>query len=97
MVHHAIALVSWLAILQKLQLLPIFAYFTFDCRNFHIRTLNRAILVSMESPQSLECAHVNEGAMEGHHTDERITCLLQLHDDFADFSSISLISTQWLA
>ena len=38
-----------------------------------------------ESPQVLECAHANEGAMEGYHADEKITCLLQLHDDFADF------------
>ena len=35
--------------------------------------------------------------MEGHHADKKIACLLQLHDDFVDFSSISLISTQWLA
>ena len=39
----------------------------------------------------------NKGDMEGHHTDESITCLLWLHDDFADFSSISLIFSQWLA
>ena len=43
------------------------------------------ILVPTESPQSLECAHTNEGAMKGHQADERITCLLQLHDDFVDF------------
>ena len=29
--------------------------------------------------------------MYGHHTNERITCLLRLHDDLTDFSSISLI------
>ena len=39
----------------------------------------------MESPRSLEFANANEGAMEGHHVDKRITCLLRLHDDFADF------------
>ena len=40
------------------------------------RTLDRTILVSKESPQSLECVHVNEGDKEGHHTNERITYLL---------------------
>ena len=89
--------VSWLATLKKLQLLSIFASFTSGFRNFQIRTPNCAILVSTESPCSLECVHANDGAMEGHHIDERITCLLRLHDDFADFSLISLIFAQWLA
>ena len=60
-------------------------------------SLNHLILVSMESPHSLESAHANEEIIEGHHADERIMCLLQLHGDFADFSSISLVSAQWLA
>ena len=34
----------------------------------------------------------NEGAMKGHHAYESITCLLQLQDEFVDFSSFSLIS-----
>ena len=55
------------------------------------------ILVSKESPQSLESAHVNAGGIEGHHVGEMIICLQRLHDDFADFSLISLISAQWLA
>ena len=62
-----------------------------------IRTSNHTILVSTESTRSLESAHVNEGAIEGHYTGERITCFLLLNDDFVDFSSISLISAQWLA
>ena len=66
-------------------------------RNFFIRTLNHTILVSTETPHSLKSAHVNEGAIEEHHTSEMITCFMQLHDDFTDFSSISLISAQWLA
>ena len=45
----------------------------------------------------LESTHANEGAKEIHHIGERITCLLRLHDDFTDFSLISLIFTQWLA
>ena len=65
--------------------------------NFFIRTLNHTILVSTESPQSLESAHANEGVVEGYHVGERITCFLRLHDDFVDFSSILLISAQWLA
>ena len=52
--------------------------------------------MSMESPRSVECAYANEGAMEGHHVDERITCLLLLHDDFVDFSLILPIFAQWL-
>ena len=51
----------------------------------------------MESSQSLKYAHANEVAIEVHHVGERITCLLRLHDDFADFSSILLIFAQWLA
>ena len=43
------------------------------------------ILVSTESTRSLESAHANEGAIKGHHAGERITCLLRLDDDFADF------------
>ena len=89
--------VSWLATLQKLQLLSIFASFTFGFLNLHIQTPNCAILVSMESTCSLECEHANEGAMEEHHIDERITCLLWLHDDSADFSLISLFFAKWLA
>ena len=41
--------------------------------------------MSTESPRSLECAHVNEGTMEGHHVEESITFLLLSHDDFTDF------------
>ena len=89
--------VSWPATLQKLQLLPTLASFTSSCRNLHISILNCAILVSMESPRSLECDHANEGVMERHQTDDRITCLLWLDDEFYDFSLISLISAQWLA
>ena len=50
-----------------------------------IRTLNHAILVSKKRPKSPKCSHANEGSMERHHLDERITCLLWLHDDFIDF------------
>ena len=45
----------------------------------------------MESPQSLESSHDNEGSIERHHIGKTITCFLPLHDDFADFSSISLV------
>ena len=39
-----------------------------------------------KSPWSLEySSHANEGAIEGHHVGERITCLLRLDDDFAFF------------
>ena len=58
---------------QKLVLL---FYFISRCRILLIRTLNRAILVSTEIPWSLEYAHANEGAMEGHHVDKKIACLL---------------------
>ena len=60
-------------------------------------TPNHTSLVSMESPRSLESTHANEGAIEELHAGEMITCLLRLLDDFADFSSILLISAQWLA
>ena len=50
-----------------------------------IQTPNYAILVSTENPRSLESTHANEGAIEGLHTGKMITCLLRLHDDFADF------------
>ena len=62
--------------------------------NFFIQTSNHAILVSTEISQSLESSHANEGDIEGHHIGEMITCFLRLHDDFADFSSISFVSTQ---
>ena len=71
-----------------------FCFSTFRGCNFFIWTLNHVILVSMESPRSLESAHANERAIEGHNTCEMITCLLRLYDDFDDFSSISLISAQ---
>ena len=51
--------------------------------------------MSTKSPRSIECAHINEGAMEGHQANEMITCLLRIHDDFDDFSSISLFFVQW--
>ena len=53
------------------------------------------ILVFTGSTRSLESAYANEGAIEGHYTSESITCFLLLDDDFADFSSILLISAQW--
>ena len=65
--------------------------------NLFIRTSNDSILVSTESPRSLDAAHANEGAIEGHHAGEMIICLLRLHDDFVDFSLILLVSTPWLA
>ena len=47
------------------------------------------ILVSTQSPQSLDIVHANDGVIEVHHAGEMITCLLRLHDDFADFSLIA--------
>ena len=55
------------------------------------------ILVSTKIPRNLESVHANDGIIEGHHVGETITCFLGLHDDFADISSISLVSTQWSA
>ena len=49
------------------------------------------ILDSTESSRSLECVYSSEGAIGGYHIDEKIMCFLQLHDDFAEFSSILLI------
>ena len=49
------------------------------------------ILDSTKSSQSLECIHASEGAIRGLHVVEKITCLLQIHDDFYEFSSILLI------
>ena len=51
----------------------------------------------MESPRSLESAHTNEGVTAGHHAGKKITCLLQLHDDFTDSFFDFLISVQRLA
>ena len=54
------------------------------------------ILVSTKSSRSIAFDHTNEGAIEVHHVGERITCFLQLHDDFADFSSIySFLLNGW--
>ena len=50
------------------------------------------ILVSTESPRSLEPDHANEGAIEGYHIGKMITYFPRLHDDLVDFSSILLIS-----
>ena len=52
------------------------------------------ILVSTERPRSLEPDHANEGAIEGYHIGKMITCFSRLHDDFVDFSSISLVSAK---
>ena len=56
--------------------------------------------ISPSFPYVVSCSfgpHTNEGAIEEYHIGKRITCFLRLHDDFAYFSSISLISIQWLA
>ena len=50
-------------------------------------------LDSMESYQSLGCVHASEGAMGDHHVDEKITCFMQLHDDFYDFFHLSHFPT----
>ena len=74
--------------------LPIFGILHSFLHNFFIRTSNHAILVPTKSPRSLESIHANEGAIERHHVGKMITCLLQLHDDFVNFSSILLVSAQ---
>ena len=53
--------------------------------NFFIRTPNRSILVSTESPQNLKSSYTNEGVIEGHHARKKIMCFLRLHDDFTVF------------
>ena len=69
-----------------MKLISVFASITSNCFNLHIRTRNRAILVSTEIPMNLESFHANEGAIKGHPTSGMITCLLRLHDDFPGFS-----------
>ena len=53
------------------------------------------ILNSTESSRSLGLVHTSKGAMGGHHVDNKIACLLQLHDNSVDFFSISLILLNW--
>ena len=52
------------------------------------------ILVSKESPRSIEPDHANEGDIEGYHIGKMITCFPRIHDGFIDFSSISLVSAK---
>ena len=71
---------------------PFFGVLHSFLHNSFIRFPNHAILVSMKSPRSLKSVHFNEGTIEEHHLGEMIICFPRLHDDFVDFSSISLVS-----